>query len=75
MQRAVYQQATFVHGRTGTMSGHGTGMGEQAANDSSFREQTSPFKLVLSVLANVVGGTFLLSAMFVIPHIIARIIA
>lgn len=75
MQRAVYQQATFVHGHTSAVSGHGTGMGERAANDDSFQEEASVLRLVLSVLANVVGGTLLLSVMFLMPHIIARIFA
>ena len=75
MQRADYQQATFVHGHTSTVSGHGTGMGGNAANDDSFQEQPSMLKLVLSVLANVIGGSLLLSAMFVMPHIIARMFA
>ena len=75
MQRAVYQQATFIHGRTSRVSGHGAGIGGEAANDDSFQEQPSVLKLVLSVLANVVGGTLLLSAMFVMPHIIARMFA
>jgi len=83
MQRAVYQQMTFAGFQTQAtrvVPGHGTGLEEQAVNDESFRDDTSQkedslLMLVMSVLANVVGGSLLLSGMFFLPHLIARIVS
>jgi hypothetical protein len=75
MQRAIYHQATWVQRPSRGLPGHGTGLVEQASNDDLIQDEPSMFKLVVSVLANVVGGTLLLSGMFVMPHIIARIFA
>jgi len=37
--------------------------------------EESGFKMTLSVLANVIGGTLLLSAMFVLPYVLAGILS
>ena len=69
---------------------HGTGFENQAVNDDSFKDdsfkddscrdepcqkQSSRLMLVVSVLANVIGGSLLLSGMFFLPHLIARILS
>ena len=83
MQRAVLQQATFTGFQTQAtrfVPGHGTGLESQAVNDDSFREDpcqngSSLLMLVVSVLANVIGGSFLLGGMFFLPHLIASILS
>ena len=72
MQRAIYQFQTQA---SRVLPCHGAGLEEQEANDEPGQEESSLLRLVFSVLANVVGGTILLSAMFVLPHIIARILS
>lgn len=88
MQKAVLQQATFTGFQTQAtpvMPGHGTGFENQAVNDDSFRDdsirdepcqkKSSPLMLVVSVLANTIGGSLLLSGMFFLPHLIAGILS
>ena len=78
MQRAILQQATIKHIQiqaTRGLPGHGTGLENQAANDESCQDDSSLFSFVFSVLANVIGGVLLLSLMFVLPHVIARILS
>ena len=78
MQQAIFQQATVTQIQTQAsrvLPGHGTGLEKQAANDESSQGESSLLRLVFSVLANVVGGTILLSIMFVLPHIVARIMS
>ena len=76
MRRAIFQQATGTQIKSQASRvapGHGTGIEGQAVNDDMFERANDPLLLVLSVLANVVGGTLLLSGLFVLPHIIAGI--
>ena len=75
MQRAIHPQATFIHRQSRVLPGHGTGLEEQAANDGSFQEDVSFIQLALSVIANVIGGALLLSGMFFLPQVIARILS
>ncbi len=88
MQRAVLQQATFTGFQTQAtrfVPGHGAGLESQAVNDDSFRDDSfrddpcqngsSLLMLVVSVLANVIGGSFLLGGMFFLPHLIASILS
>ena len=74
MQKAIFQhqQATPIQCQASYVPGHGTGVKENAANDDSFEDEPSLVKFVLSVLINVIGGAVLLSAMFFMPHFIAR---
>lgn len=72
MQRAIYQQATPIQNQASHLPGHGTGVGKNAANDDHYEGEPSLVRFVFSVLANVVGGAVLLSAMFIMPHVIAR---
>ena len=70
--------------------GHGTGFKGQAVNDDSFRDdsfrdnsyrddpcqkENSRLMLVVSVLANVIGGSLLLSGMFFLPYLIAGVLS
>ncbi len=78
MQRVVLHQATF----TGTYSkatqvlvNQVTGLDLEAVNDDAYQDDGPPLKLMLSVLANVVGGSLLLSGMFFLPHLIAWILS
>ncbi len=78
MQRAILQQATFTDIQTQAMRelpGQTVGLENQAVNDESYQDDSSLLWLVLSVLANVIGGTILLASMFVLPHLIARILS
>jgi hypothetical protein len=78
MQRAVLQQATLIDVPAQSMrvvSGQTAGLENQAVNDDSYQGESSSLRLVLSVLANVIGGTVLLTAMFVLPHIIGKILS
>jgi len=76
MQQALFQQATFtqIQAQVARVSpGHGTGVQNQAINDENYHDESSTVRLVFSVLGNVIGGTLLLSGMFVLPHVIATI--
>jgi hypothetical protein len=78
MQQAIFQQATVTQFQTQAsrvLPGHGAGLEKQAANDESSQDESSLLRLVFSVLVNVIGGTILLSAMFVLPHLIASILS
>ena len=78
MQRAILQQATFTGTQsqaTRVVAKKVTGMEVEAVNDDVYEDACSPLKLALSVLANVVGGSLLLSGMFFLPHVIARVLS
>ena len=78
MQRAVFQQATITQIQsqaTRVLPGHGTGLDDLSVNDEFFNDENSPLRLVFSVLANVVGGTLLLSGMYFLPHVIGRLLS
>lgn len=81
MQQLIIQQvnAAELHPHPGGLRpdslfpGHGTGSKIPASNDESYLQEESPLKMTLSVLANVVGGTVFLTAMFNLPVILAVI--
>lgn len=76
MQQAFTQQATpikFQSQAADMLPGHGTGTKNPASNDDIYQQETSAVKMVLSVLANVVGGIVLLAALFNLPVILAAI--
>ena len=78
MQRAVFPQATFTQIQTQAsrvLPGHDASVDEQAVNDDIYHNENSPMRMVFSVLANVVGGTLLLSGMFYLPHVIAKLLS
>ena len=78
MQRVVIQQATFTQIQaqaTRVLSGHDAGVDDQAVNDDIYHDENSPVRLVFSVLANVIGGTLLLSGMFYLPHVITILLS
>ena len=78
MQRAVLQQAITnpIHSQASRlMPGHGTGIEHQASNDETYCDQDTSLRWVLSLVGNVIGGSILLSAMFVLPHVISRILS
>jgi len=59
-----------------TGPGHGTGaqgreLNDEMANETMQKDASTQLPMVISVLANVIGGTLLLSGMFLLPHIIA----
>ena len=82
MQQAIFQQAPVTQFQTQAsrvLPGHGTGMEnhneeKEAANDKFCQDESSLLRQFLSILANVIGGTILLSGMFILPHVIARIL-
>ena len=78
MQRALFDQTTITHIHTQAtrlLPGHGTGVEDCAVNDENYHQEGSTLRTVFAVLANVVGGTLLLSGMFVLPHIIAGLLS
>jgi len=81
MQQSIFQQVnpTEQHLRSGgprsgmLSPGHGTGSKTPACNDECYLQEESLLKMMLSVLANVVGGAIFLTAMFNLPVILAVI--
>ncbi len=72
------QQATITQSRiqaTRTAPGHGTGAVAGTLEKSPTAGEATVIKLVFSVLANVIGGTLLLSGLLVLPHVIARVLS
>ena len=77
MQRVLFQQTgvTQIHSQASrVLPGHGTGVHGQAVNDDVYDEGVSPVRLVFAVLGNMIGGTLLLSGMFVLPHVLAGLL-
>lgn len=77
MQRAVFQDTTPIHFQsqaTRLLPAQDAGMLDEAVNDDKFGEGQSPSRMTLAVLANVVGGTLLLSGMIFLPHLLAGIL-
>ena len=78
MQRAVLQQTivTPIHSQaTRMIPGHGTGLDHQASNDESYLEESSLWRWLLALLGNVIGGSVLLSTMFVLPHLVSKFLS
>ena len=77
MQRVLFQQTgvTQIQSQASrVLPGHGTGVHGQAVNDDVYDEGVSPVRLVFAVLGNMIGGTLLLSGMFVLPHVLAGLL-
>ena len=77
MQRAISPRSTvkqFQTQATRVLPGHGTAVDGAASNDDIYHDQNTPLGMVLSVLANVIGGILLLSGMFFLPQLIAEIL-
>ena len=62
-----------ITGESGT-AGSWHGCAWQAVNDDVYDEGVSPVRLVFAVLGNMIGGTLLLSGMFVLPHVLAGLL-
>ena len=78
MQQVIFQQASVTQLQPQSnckLPGHGTGVGDPAVNDEIYHGEDSPLWMVLSVLANVLGGSLLLYGMFSLPHVIATILS
>lgn len=72
------QQATITarHSQANHVTpGHGTGIDDVACNDEIYQEQSSRVMMLLSVMANLVGGAVLLSGMFALPHLIGFLLS
>ena len=77
MQRVLFQQTgvTQIQSQASrVLPGHGTGVQGRAVNDDVYDEGVSPVRLVFAVLGNMIGGTLLLSGMFVLPHVLAGLL-
>ncbi len=75
MQRVIFQPQSGTQSQaTRVQSGHVTDMQTQAFNDDNYRADTSVMKLVLSVLANVIGGSVMILGMFLLPLIMERLL-
>ncbi len=55
--------------------GHGTGIDDVACNDEIYQEESSSATMLLSVMANLVGGAVFLSGMFALPHLIGFLLS
>ena len=78
MQPALFQQATNLQiepRANRVLPGHGTGVEDLAVNSEIYHDENSRLRLLFSVLGHVIGGTILLFGLFVLPHVIARILA
>jgi hypothetical protein len=76
MQRVVLKQqgVTKIHSQAcRVLPGHGTGAHSPAVNDDLFYDENNSFWRVISLLGNVIGGTFVLTILFLLPHIVARL--
>jgi len=74
MQRVLFHQAGIAQIQSQAsrvLPGNGTGVHGQAVNDDVYDDGISPLRLVFAVLGNMIGGTLLLSGMFVLPHVLA----
>jgi hypothetical protein len=74
MQRVLFHQtgsAQIQSQASQVLPGNGTGVHGQAVNDDVYDDGMSPLRLVFAVLGNMIGGTLLLSGMFVLPHVLA----
>jgi hypothetical protein len=74
MQRVLFHQAGSAQIQSQAsrvLPGNGTGVHGQAVNDDVYDDGISPLRLVFAVLGNMIGGTLLLSGMFVLPHVLA----
>jgi len=77
MQKSVLKQqdVTRVHLQAcRILPGHGTGVQGQAVNDDVIDDEDNIFWRVMSVLGNALGGTLLLYGLFLLPHIVAKLI-
>ena len=78
MRQEIFQQTTVLQFQTQAsrvLPGHGTGVRDQAVNDDSYHDENSRLWMVLSVLANVIGGALLLSAMLILPSVLAGVLS
>ena len=74
MQPVLFQQTEIIQIQsqaTRVLPAHGADVQGQALNDDVYDDGESPVRMVLAVLGNVIGGTLLLSGMFVLPHVLA----
>jgi len=77
MQQVLFHQARhtkFQTQATYMLPGHGTGTKIPASNDEIYQDENSAGQVVLSVLANVVGGALLLSGLLSLPYVLAEIL-
>ncbi len=77
MQPVVLKQqdVSQIHSQAcRVLPGHGTGVQAEAVNDELYEDENNFYWLVISVLGNVIGGTFLLSVLFLLPHIMSKLI-
>jgi len=54
--------------------GHGTGAQLEAANDDCYEVENGTTWLVFSVVGNVIGGAILLTALVLLPHVVADLL-
>jgi hypothetical protein len=74
MQRVLFHQtgiAQLQSQASRVLPRQGTGVHGQAVNDDVYDDGISPVRMVFAVLGNMIGGTLLLSGMFVLPHVLA----
>jgi hypothetical protein len=77
MQRVILHQSDIMQVQSQAnrlLPSHGAGVQEPAVNDDLFDDENNIFWLVFSVLGNVIGGTIFLYILFLLPHVVARLI-
>ena len=78
MQRAIFHQVSpiqFQTQATRVLPEHGNSVQDPAVNDEVFHEEISLVRTVFTLLANVIAGMLLLSAMFILPQVLAEILS
>ena len=77
MQKSVLKQQDVTRIQSQAyriLPGHGTGVQGQAVNDDVIVDEDNIFWRVMSVLGNALGGTLLLYGLFLLPHIVSKLI-
>jgi len=78
MQWAISSQTAFsrVHSQaTRVPPRRATGVEDKAVNDAGSHRENSLWRMMVCVLANVIGGAVLLTGMYALPHILAKILS
>ena len=78
MQQVIFQQTGFkpIHTQaTRVFPDKPAGLEDREPPEKTCHDESSPLRVLFSLLANVLGGLLLLSLMYVLPHVIAKILS
>ena len=77
MQKSVLKQqdVTRIHSQAyRILPGHGTGVHGQAVNDDVIVDEDNIFWRTMSILGNAAGGMVLLYGLFLLPHVVSKLL-